>query len=89
MNMFSYALLFTFVYSMMILMSDHPLNRHIKGVVEVGGWGGGTTKISYFFDHYNGLFFHFIPHCFMLLDCFHVDILYIPVKISYFLFNYP
>ena len=47
-------------------------------MVERGG--GVITKISYLCYHYNGLLLHFITHCFLLIACFRVGIVYIPVK---------
>ena len=49
-----------------------------QGVREVG-WGV-TTKISCFCENSNVLIIHFITHCFLLLDCFSVGIVYIPVQ---------
>ena len=41
---------------------------------------GGITKISFFCEHYNGLLLNFITHCFLLLACLRVGIVYILVK---------
>ena len=38
------------------------------------------TKISYFYEHYNGLLLHFISNFFLLLACFPLGIVYTPVK---------
>ena len=53
-----------------------------------GGGGGVITKINLFCDCYNSLLLHFITHYFLLLACFHVGIVYIPVqKLIFFDFD--
>ena len=55
-----------------------------QGVMKVCVEGGVITKISWFCEHCNGLILHFITHCFMVLACFRVGIVYIHYKSSYF-----
>ena len=45
-------------------------------------WGGGRdiTKISCSCKHYNGILLRFITLFYMLLDCFPVGIVHIPVQ---------
>ena len=51
--LFSFDILISFVYAIMILNSDHVHNRQTrgKGAVVVGG----ITKLNLFYDHYNDL----------------------------------
>ena len=43
------------------------------------------TKLGCFFEHCNGLIFHFNTHCYLFLACFSIGITYIPVQKLFFL----
>ena len=75
--LFSSAILIYFVYEMIILMPENAKTGTPGGK---GGRGGMITKIICFCDHYNILLLHFITNCYLILDCFHVGIMYIPVQ---------
>ena len=84
--LFYSTLLRTFVYVMIILISGHA-----KTGTPGGEWGRGDmiTQISCFFKHYNGLLVHFITSYCILLACFPVVIVYIPVqKVVFLIFTY-
>ena len=74
------------VYAIMILMSEHTHNMHIRG--NEGRGGGAITKIRCFCEHYNGPLFYFITHSFLILACFCVGIVYIPIQNMIFLCSY-
>ena len=64
------------MYVMIVLIPDHaqkvtPVGKGVMGVM--------ITNINCSCENYNDLI-HFITHCYLILACFPVGIVYIPVQ---------
>ena len=75
-NLISSDLLFVFVYTIMVLNSEHVPNSRIRGEERERG----CANISFSCGFFNVPIIHLITRCCLPLACSSVETMYIPVQ---------